>query len=547
MQLNIENFRGIKHASVELSDKITVFAGPVGSGKTSAVQALQALVTGETVPLTGLKKKDAVLLVNDKTMAGKGQAQLKHNGQTSEIKWPSCKSSGMTFKCSKYAAGMLKPSRIEAKDLGEILNILPTREDFDEEIKDVVESLDLPADAIWEKVTKSGWKVAHDQAVEKGRDMKRDWERIAGQNHSADRVANFTPENYTGEPLEKLESALEGAKKLHAHAVKAETLGEKEKEDLKTLAGQAGEIENKIADLTIEIGSVESKLAKAQKTLEAIPKALNQQQAYQCWHCEKFGVINGTKLVEAPNMETAKADNEAAQAQLLVQRGTINDLQHQKDELSVSLRVQNDALAKSKDAQKKLNASVIDTESFVSAEDAQADVVLWQLRIQAHHAKIESDELYEALSTNAYVQAVLCPDGLRKQVLSKKLTEFNELLDTVCEIGGWKPIALDEFMDITYGGRPYILLSKGEQLAVNAGLQIALTRMDGSQIVIIDDIQAFDTDMVDGLFEILSNIPLPSVIGCTAATHAQALIPPGGMVYWCNGGVMGELKELVTA
>ena len=47
MHLTVENYRGIKSASITLNPKVTLIAGCVGAGKTSVIEALQCLVTGE--------------------------------------------------------------------------------------------------------------------------------------------------------------------------------------------------------------------------------------------------------------------------------------------------------------------------------------------------------------------------------------------------------------------------------------------------------------------------------------------------------------------
>ena len=68
MKLTIENFLITKRASIQLADagKITLIAGPTGSGKTTILNALRALSTGETMPLEDVtKKKDARILVHD--------------------------------------------------------------------------------------------------------------------------------------------------------------------------------------------------------------------------------------------------------------------------------------------------------------------------------------------------------------------------------------------------------------------------------------------------------------------------------------------------
>lgn len=62
MDVRIRDFRGIEHADIRLSG-LTLIAGSNGAGKTSIAQAVAAVLTGQTVPIKGLRKADAGALV----------------------------------------------------------------------------------------------------------------------------------------------------------------------------------------------------------------------------------------------------------------------------------------------------------------------------------------------------------------------------------------------------------------------------------------------------------------------------------------------------
>ena len=69
MNVTIQNYRGLASASLDLS-KICLLAGPNEAGKTSTVQAVAAALTGDPVPIRGVKKSDAGLLVRSGTANG---------------------------------------------------------------------------------------------------------------------------------------------------------------------------------------------------------------------------------------------------------------------------------------------------------------------------------------------------------------------------------------------------------------------------------------------------------------------------------------------
>lgn len=540
MKLIVENFRGIKNADIDLSPKVTLIAGRNGAGKTSVIQALQALVTQETIPISKLKKKDAKLLINQDEKSG--HAFLGWNGKETRVKWPSCVFSGQMFPCSVYAARVVQPAAIQAKDLTSILNVLPTYEDLKGEFP---ADVGVPVAVVWKTITKSGWDIAHDQAAEKGRALKREWEKLAGENWGSDKAKGWVPEFFVEKSLEELETGLRTAEKLFEHAVKAQALNEKEREDLQKVAESFDETQKTITSLNSEISNVEVQISKAQALMEQIPKILNKQQAYQCWSCNSFGVIQQDKLVEAPDSEQTEEDIAALRQRIAEQNQNINALTEQRNYLNLYLREARANLTKAEEAKKKLKAVVLDDEPTpLSVEDARAEVELARKRLTAHKIKNECDEICTLLGMNQYIVAVLSPDGLRKQVLSAKLATFNDLLSVVCDIAAWPKIELDEFLDIRFNGRPYVLLSVGEQFAVNTALQLAVAKMDESKMIIIDGIDVLDRYLLNGLMAILDNIPIPSVVGCKF-NNIEDVPDLGslGIAYWCESGMVTRIER----
>lgn len=544
MNLIVEHFLGIKKAGIKLSDKITLIAGPNGSGKTSMIQALQCLVTGEPIPLPGLKKKDAKALVhNDETS---GRALLVSDADTEiGIGWPSCKVGGTKFTCSPYAAGMSLPACIPAKDLTAILGVLPTFQDFESELM-----LPDQSKVIWTKIQQSGWDQAHAQAMQTGRDLKREWEKLSGENWGVNQAKGWTPADYIEQTEEELQAALKTAQKLYEHAIKAEAIDEKEKQNLQRIANEYDTVLSKIKNLTAEISATSVELTKAQGLLQELPKILNQEQAYECWHCKKLGIIQDGRLIEAPDTKQSQDDIDALRGRQMMQNTKIRTLQEKREELNVSLRETKNRLTQCEAARKKLNEVILDAPpAALSQNDARSEVELCQKRILAYKTKGECDELYELLGYNSIICAVLHPDGLRKQVLAAKLANFNELLAIICETAGWPAVTIDEYLDIRFNQRPYVLLSVGEKFAVNAVLQIALAKMDGSQILIMDGFDVLDSKYRNGLITILDSLPIPTVIGCTFGAESDVPNFEGlGLTYWCeNGGVVQISKELVAA
>jgi hypothetical protein len=141
---------------------------------------------------------------------------------------------------------------------------------------------------------------------------------------------------------------------------------------------------------------------------------------------------------------------------------------------------------------------------------------------------------------------VLDPNGLRKNVLAERLTPFNETLAEVCDMGGWPPILLNEWMEIRgFGDFPYAGLSRAQKYIVNATMQIALTSIDKSKVIILDDFEVLDSELASGLMHVLASIPIRSVIGCKFSSVSQVPYLGGNAItYWCEAGKALKLETV---
>jgi energy-coupling factor transporter ATP-binding protein EcfA2 len=548
MRLTVENFRGIPTANIELSPKITLMTGKVGSGKTTLLMALQCLATSETTPL-GWKKKDAHILVTEGTKAGKATLELAA-GVRNELKWPTCKFTGEKL-ASPWAAGMRLASDIEPKDLGQIIGVLPTKEDFLKELEGC-EHMNVPVDAVWSKITTSGWDAAHEQSTERGKNLKKEWEKLAGRDWLPKEALSWVPEAFTGEDHSVLHQSLTNAQKIYEHAIKAEAVGEHERAEMAVLAKEheSGTAQQALADINTRLQSVNIELQKAERTLGEIPKALNKQQAYKCWSCSALGVIHNGELIEAPDPTKAAADEAAVQQRLDEQKTRIQALREERDNTQMQWKEAKAHADKCEQAHRRLNTLGADPEPCISVTDAAAEVEAANLRIRAAEIKRECDDIANTVHVSVYLSDLLSPDGLRKTVLVSKLTEFNNLLASICTEAEWPKIEVDEFLDLRFGGRPFVALSRGQKFTVNACMQIALAKLDKSQMLILDDVDIMDADLVNGLLCVLENLGIPSALG-RMMSNAE-LVPDlqsysMGASYWIDAGTVRVVTDNAVA
>jgi recombinational DNA repair ATPase RecF len=105
MQIHIQNFRGIEEARLQCSG-VALITGTNATGKTSIAQAVAAVLTGNPIPMAGIRKNAAGMLVH--TGAAQGQITLEGEDGTAMLSWPTAKvqTDGSPPQASAIAAGL---------------------------------------------------------------------------------------------------------------------------------------------------------------------------------------------------------------------------------------------------------------------------------------------------------------------------------------------------------------------------------------------------------------------------------------------------------
>src|SRR4029077_5812689 len=228
-------FRGCTKADVEV-DPIAIVGGRNGAGKTSIAQGAGAVLTGQALPLPGLARGSAGVLV--RTGAGGASVTVKSESGTARIDWPAAQpvSEGEPPTASAYAAGLVSVATMPAAErvrvLSEYLKSDPTREDLRaalERTPGLVEH----TEAIWQLITAKGWDGAHAIRKEKGAEYKGAWRQVTGINYGSRVAASWRPdlaEEPLGEP--ELVALVEQADRDRNRALAAAAVSSAERDRL---------------------------------------------------------------------------------------------------------------------------------------------------------------------------------------------------------------------------------------------------------------------------------------------------------------------------
>lgn len=580
MNVTINNYRGLASASLDVS-RICLLAGPNEAGKTSASQAFAAALTGDPVPIAGVKKPQVGMLVRAGTANGSVELTTEHG--TSNIQWPSAKvkSEGQPPWASHYAAGLQSIVNLDDKErvktLTECLKASPTRADLD---KQLVSFKLSPAhlDQLWQLIEQQGWDGACAQIKEKGARLKGQWQQATGEQYGSKKAESWIPEGFDdalmGQSEETLQAIVTDARDALEAAIAADAVDDSRRADLEALAALLpgrkidllaadsdktdSALQNQLTECNGFIKSMEDERKKIKIGLRALPEA-KQMPGMPCPDCGTVLQVHGNKLEISAQLsaeeltsrqeaiDSHSANLDSANKGMMKYMEAATRIKSQISE-TINTRMQKIAECKrlvieSESAVKELEKPAASVTSTVSVDDCRTTMAQAEIRLKAFRSKFEADRLHVAIGQNAELLAKIAPEGIRGDVLVKALKSFNDSLVAVCKAANWRPVTLESDFMPCYGGTIYLLLSESAKFRVRVILQIGMALLDKSQALIIDAADILDKGGRNGLFKAVKLAGLPALISMTI--DSKELVPnlaaaKIGASYWINSDATAE-------
>ena len=276
--LLLRNFRGCERAELDLAP-LALVAGQNGAGKSSIAQAVGAVASGLTIPIAGMRKTDAGMLV--RTGAAQASIELRGESGTAHITWPAAElvTNSTPPKASRWAVGLdsvaLLDVRERAQVLADYLKSEPTREDLATELRD----LDLPAmlDEIWGLIKEQDWDKAHLLRKDEGAQLKGQWRGITRQNWGSRIAQNWKPQGWVPRldraTEAELAAAVTRAKAAHEKAIAEAAISGAERQQLEDQVAQIEALKDALRDAEVEEARLETELDKAETTRAKLPPA----------------------------------------------------------------------------------------------------------------------------------------------------------------------------------------------------------------------------------------------------------------------------------
>jgi len=553
MRVEIRDYRGVQRADITLNP-VALVAGRNEMGKSCIAEATRAALTGNPIPIPGVLKKNADLLVRDGSEVG--HVQVAVDGGSRAVSWPGAglSAEGKDFFASDYATGYAHVLDLNIKDrskvLADYIQSEPSGVDLTNACTDAGYN-EAATTKVIESINNNGWDHTYKRAREYTATLKGQWQEVTGEKYGAKKGDAHRPDS--AKDRDMLELALAEAEQAVVDTAGAVAVSESEIENLKRKVIEATEAGNvtELNDLLNEANASLEVLEQERAVMPEDPVSVPDEPGLGCPECgaslaiEKTGG-NGIVLVpyakpKQPKPLTKKVIDARNQwdEDIRNKRAAVNGLVQR---ISLATRAANDgqkAAARLEDIEK---APKLDEAAMELAKDAVGDA---RSALTDHDNRTRAYHLHGDLVKNDKLLLVLAPDGLRKRKLADKLGDFNSQLDTLSESAGWPQVYLDENLECHYDKRPIWAASLSGRWRARTILQVAMARMDGSVAVILDEADMLDTSGRNGLFKMLGGIALKALVCMTFSKRERVPLINQvdlGVSYWIEDGVAEAIR-----
>lgn len=573
----IKNFKGLRAAEFSCAP-IALLSSINAQGKSSTAQAIAAALTGNAIEDDfEVKKSEITALIHD----GAKTATVLITGEKgrSMMSYPEGRlvTDGEAPWASVYAAGLKSiadPKETLLKDrpkaLAPYIKADPSREDLVRELGD--EFTEETVESCWAAITRDGWDKTHEKAQERRTQARAAWEQITAESFGSAKVKTWRPNGWPDEmfaeiAIEQLEAKVAEARTSLESAIGNQAVDSAEVDRLHAIADDHEK-------RTVTVADEQATLKKLTDDMEALieesarmplPVLPPEKRGMPCPHCQALVSLQSDRgvmsLIKTPPVQ--EIDEKENKKRRLAKADMDGRLANANDKISTQRKILATAVARLEEAvgaqaQLELGAGSGDRVSADVVERARTAVVTAEADLRMAKQYAGATEAGERWQANDRFVTVLSagPEGLRTKKMVEAVEAFNrEHLAPLYKAAGWGPVSITEDFRITVVGpkglRVYSLAADSDQMRARVVLQVAMARIDGSAMVVIDRAEALDSDNKKALVNLLLEAEMPAVI-CMVAGKPETvpdLANPKakcGVTLWIEDGVARPLAEAMA-
>ncbi|MFY1963374.1 AAA family ATPase [Achromobacter xylosoxidans] len=529
--INIENFQGARAVDLDMRTPVALIAGPNGAGKSSIAEAVRLALLG-TPERVGLKKEFGALVTEGAKVGavaldlGDGAIgiSLPKGTQTGEALVPQSPALPYVLAPERFAAA--KPD--ERRTL--LFALSGTNVKADEiERRLLARSCSPQLVPAIKPILRGGFAAGAEYAKQQATEAKGAWKAATGEQWGSQKaegwaadVPSFDQAALVGEraALAGVDAKLEqnvkalGAleQKASAYAAARDLVAARQ-----VLAAKLPALRQKLEfdqaeheNLVEHVAALEAKAGTGPRVglVHDLALCLSQLWKSEASKNVAFGIGLDIKSVlatyerqygkigAAGDTEAAAALPKAIEARDLMGRSVENDRRDIAAAEAAAAQLQ-DAAAPEEVQPADVEAARAKVTALRAERKAIDDRV--QALLNAKQAATSAAER----TTNATryhgdvlawlaIGDALSPDGIPGEILAEALQPFNAKLADLASLADWRVPSIAADMGITWGGRPYRLLSESERWRVDALIGAALAEISGLRCLILDRFDCLD-------------------------------------------------------
>lgn len=573
MQIFVRNYIRCEEATLDLDAAyIHLIAGRNGAGKTSALDAIECILTGSLFPTDrGVSKKvDVPWLIT----RGAKKATVRWLEETQEPGWdanvkltksdPSIESTGRPPVFDSILLGRQSLFRLPPKDrmryLSDLLDINPTIDDLAAWLKGRGMKLsDRLKEALVEQIAE-GWDAAHEQRLNLARIRKGEWKQITGETWGREKADGWEPgkegipKSLKESNVEALNEAIAEAQRVHDEALQQVGMDRQRRETLAAEAAKADDLATQARAANREAQAQQAKIDGINQKLADLPP-IEGGASHSCPHCgEPIEVTwHGHEArVLSPSVEPLSEEERRKRIHdrhtLTEERDGLMATMRELEQSRQRLQFEADKAAQARDA--------VNADKGKSAEGE----VMQQPRARLEEARMrkalfiqwrDAAEKHRLIMGQLLVAEGLSPDGVRAERIREKLAPVNAALAEMAEILRLDPApVIEPDGSFTWLGdaMPYGMLSHSHRLRMDVMVGMALQECrDGEnpRIILMDELEAVSRDDRKVILKAMITRRFRGILAQVADEPAK--IPSTekmngrGVAYWMENGVMEQI------
>jgi len=570
--ITVTNFQGLRNAALAVSEPVLLVSGDNGAGKSSLLDAISAAFAGQ--PRRVSLKKELGQLVTEG--AKKGEAHVAYVDATGESQaaWmmlPGGKS--VVIPDAPFLPFVLDAARFAGLDGKERRKVLFELTGASAGAAEVARRLEAKgADmAKFEKVKpllRGGFPAAEGQAKDYAAEARGAWKAITGEAYGPQKAETWQPElpptTVTQEQIAEAAEALadidgdlaDAQQTLGGHKANAQAAAQRQARiaELREIASLLQRRQEKLGADQARAAEWEPKVAEAQRAAAGEPA----HDPLACPHCQGQVLMERGQLVayiapekvadaeagrrlteyqgylQSAQRAVANSQRDVDQARAAAEQ--LADLETQAAAVPDATAIQNaeqaiNELRQERDRARARHQALLDAHAAIAGREAAI----------ANAAQHHADVLAWSLIADA-----LASTGIPAEILAGALDPFNDLLSAQAAISGWAQVVITPEIEITYGGRLYGLLSESEKWRADTLLAIAIARLSGLRLVLLDRFDVLQPSARPQALKLLLALTrsgdIESAVMAGTMKEPMAKVPAGIQQVWIQGGVITETE-----